>query len=136
MLDENIKAFVIYVSFLNLRLKIITHPAKKTQIALLFIEKVLILAKYLDFANIFLKKSAQILPEQTRASKYTIMLEKSDQLPYRLIYSLGLIELETLKSYIKINLVNGFMKASKLPESALIHFDHKLNGSYCLCVNY
>ena len=35
-------------------------------------------------------------------------LEKSKQILFRLIYILGLIELETLKTYIKINLANEF----------------------------
>ena len=50
-LDKNIKVFVIYVSFLNLRLKITVQLARKVQIALLLSKKVTISVKYLDFAN-------------------------------------------------------------------------------------
>ena len=37
------------------------YPAKKVQIALSLAEKVIVLAKYLDFADIFLEESANIL---------------------------------------------------------------------------
>lgn len=54
VLNKNIKAFVIYITFLNLSL-ILIHLARKTQIASLIIKKIIILNKYSDFANIFLK---------------------------------------------------------------------------------
>ena len=46
------------------------------------------------------------------------------------------MELKTLETYIKTNLGNGFIKASKLLASVLILFVRKLNGSFCLCINY
>ena len=58
------------------------------------------------------------------------------QPPYRPIYSLGLVELETLKTYIETNLANGFIRPSKSPASAPILFVCKPNGSLRLCVNY
>ena len=61
VLDENIEAFVIYVS--SLGSKITIHLAKKAQITLLLAKKVTVLAKYSDFADIFLEKSANILLE-------------------------------------------------------------------------
>ena len=51
------------------------YPAEKVQIALLLAKKVTILVKYLDFANIFLKKSANILLEQNRVYEHAIKLE-------------------------------------------------------------
>ena len=51
------------------------HLARKVQIALLLAKKVIILAEYLDFANVFSKKSANILLEQTGANGYAIELE-------------------------------------------------------------
>lgn len=41
------------------------------------------------------------LPKNTRINKYVIELEKDKQPLYRPIYSLGLVELETLKTYIE-----------------------------------
>ena len=42
-------------------------------------------------------------------NKNAIKLEEDKQPPFDLIYSLGLVELETLKTYIKINLANNFI---------------------------
>ena len=103
---------------------------------LLLAEKVIVLAKYADFANIFLEKSANVLPKQTRVNQYTIKLEKGKQLPYRPIYSLRLVKLKTLKTYIKTNLANNFIRALKSPTSAPILFVHKSNGNFCLCIDH
>ena len=46
------------------------------------------------------------------------------------------MKLEILKAYIETNLVNRFIKPSKLPANALILFDQKSNGSLRLCINY
>ncbi len=58
------------------------------------------------------------------------------QPPYGPIYSLGPVELETLKSYIENNLANGFIWPSKFSAGALILFNKKPDGSLRLCVNY
>lgn len=63
----------------------------------------------------------------TRINNHAIQLVDSQQLLYRPIYSLGLMELETLKEYIEINLINRFIKLSKLPIGATIFFDSKLD---------
>ena len=55
---------------------------------------------------------------------------------YGFIYSLGLVELKTLKIYIKNNLANGFIKPFKSPAKAPIFYDNKLDRSFRLCVNY
>ena len=55
-------------------------------------------------------------------NKYTIQLQKSKQPSYSPIYSLDLVELKTLKNYIKTNLVNGFIWPSKSSVGALIFF--------------
>ena len=52
------------------------------------------------------------------------------------MYNLGPLKLETLKTYIKINLVNGFIRLLKSPASALILFDQKLDGSLRLYMDY
>ncbi len=58
------------------------------------------------------------------------------QPPYGPIYSLGPVELETLKAYIKNNLASGFIWFSKSPAGAPILFDNKPDGSLRLCVDY
>ena len=135
-LEENIKAFIVHISFLSLRLRRTIHPIRKSQIALLLAKKVTILVKYSDFANIFLEKLANIVHKQTRANKHTIEIEQSKPLPYRPLYSLELIELETFKTYFMTNLANSFIRASKLLAGALIVFVLKSNISLRLCVNY
>ena len=111
VLDKNIEVFVVHIN--SLKSKMTIHLARKTQIALLLAKKVTVPVKYLDFANVFSTESANILLEQTGGNKHAIKLEKGKQLPYGPIYSVGPAELNTLKTYIKSNLANGFIKASK-----------------------
>ena len=93
MLNENVEAFVVHVSSLRLRMSI--HPARKAQLALLLTKKVTLPIEYLDFADIFLEKSANVLPELTRANEHIIKLEEGKQLLYKLIYSLGRLSLRS-----------------------------------------
>ena len=99
------------------------HLNKKAQIASLLIKKVKILDEYLDFINIFSEKKVLMLPEQAKFNQYAIELEKSKQPPYGSIYSLGPVELETLKTYIKTYLKTGFIWSSKSSAGASILFD-------------
>lgn len=134
-LDENIKAFVIHIAFFSLR-QIIIYPAWKAQIALLLTEKVTVLTKYLNFANIFSKKSAVELFKKLEINKYVIDLELNKQPFYGPIYSLRPIELETLKTYIKINLANDFLRPSNFLIKASIPFVQKPDSNFHLCVDY
>ena len=113
----------------------IIHPARKAKIALLLPKKITVLAEYLDFADIFSKESAKVLPERTGINKHAIELEEDKQPPYGPIYSLGLVEFKIFKTYIEINLANGFIWPSKSPARAPILFICKLDGSLRLCVN-
>ena len=112
------------------------HPAREAQIALLVAKEVKIPTKYSDFSDIFLEEKASILLEITELNQYAIELQESHQPPYRPIYSLGPVELESLKTYIKTNLANGFIWLSKSPADAPILFVGKPNGSLRLCVDY
>ena len=76
------------------------------------------------------------MPEQTDLNEHAIELEEHKQPPYGPIYSLGPVELETLKAYIKTHLKTGFIRLSKFPAGVLILFDKKPDGSLCLCVDY
>ena len=132
-MDKNIKAFVVHITSFTLKMTI--YLACKAQIALFLVEKLIILAKYLNFANIFSKKLAEILSKRVRVNKHAIKLKRDKQPPYRLIYSLGLVELEISKTYIKTNLANSFIKASKSLASTSILFIPKFNNSFFLFVN-
>ena len=97
-LDENVETFVVYV--VSLTSKITIYSARKAQIALLLAENITVLAEYADFINVFLKKSAKMLPERTDINEHAIKIKESKQLAYRPICSLGSVELEILKTYI------------------------------------
>ena len=90
----------------------------------------------MDFADIFLEKLTNMLPEQIRVNEYAIKLEKGKQPPYRTIYSLGPVEFKTLKTYIETKLANGFIKTSKSPGYAPILVIYKPYNTFCLCVNF
>ena len=100
------------------------------------IEEIFVPVKYLDFTYVFLKKLWNVFLKRTGANQHAIELEEGKQQPYGPIYSLEPVELETLKIYIKTNLANGFIWASKSPSGAPILFVCKPNSSFCFCVNY
>ena len=135
-LNPEQKTFIVYIAtffkpievHLNQEVQNTTLIANKTPVTLL--------VEYLDFEDVFSKKSAVVLPEHTKINIYAISLEKGKQPFYGPIYSLGPIELETLKTYIKTNLVKSVICFSKSPASAPILFDKKPKRSLWLCVNY
>ena len=69
-------------------------------------------------------------------NEYAIKLEEGKQPPFRPIYSLGPVELEIWKTYIKTNLANDFICPSKSLAEAPILFDKKPDGSLCLYIDY
>ena len=133
-LDEKSETFVIYVASLNLTPGI--HPDRAAQIASLLTEEVKIPDEYSDFTDVFSKEKALVLPERIELNEHAIDLENGKQPPYGPIYSLGPVELETLKTYIETHLKTGFIRPSKSLAGAPIFFDKKPNGSLRLCVDY
>lgn len=67
------------------------------QVAALKQDKALtkVFIKYLNFSDVFSKKNALVLLEQTDLNEHVIELEKNKQPLYSLIYSLGPVEFET-----------------------------------------
>ena len=114
------------------------HSSHRVQIAALVANEapISIPTEYSDFANVFSPELASELPEYTGINDHAIKLVDDWQPPYGPIYSLGPIELETLKTYIETNLANGFIKPSKSLAGAPIFFDKKPNGSFWLYVDY
>ena len=114
------------------------HYKRKVEVgALLFDEApTAVQVEYSDYSNIFSAENAAELPENTGINEHTIKLEKSKQPPFGPIYSLGPLKLETLKTYIKTNLANGFIRPLKSLAGAPILFNRKPNESLCLCVDY
>ena len=95
-----------------------------------------VLAEYSDYNNVFLAEYVAEFSENMGINEYAIELKKSKQPSFGPIYSLELVELEILKTYIKTNLTNGFIRPSKSPAEAPILFDRKQNESLCLYVYY
>lgn len=109
---EVVTTFVVYMSSFNLGSMTI-HPVCEAQMTALLTEKVTVLTVYNNFPDVFSKKSAEILQEKTGINEYFIKLVDSKQPCYKSIYNLSLVDLETLKSYIKTNLANSFIQLSK-----------------------
>ncbi len=137
-LDLKHEAFVVHVAALSVDLGDKVHPSKKAQIAHLKADEVpsKVPSKYANFVNVFSPKLAIELPEYTRINDHAIELVNDRQPPYGPIYNLRLMELETLKAYIKNNLANGFIKSFKSPARAPIFFDKKPDGSLRLYMDY
>ena len=113
ILSVDNKTFVIYIAALTKPIIIPIYPSCQTQVTLLKSEKTEILAEYSNFSDIFLLDSVEELPEHTRINDYSINLLNNKQLTYGSIYSLRPMELEILKTYIKVNLDKGFIRPSK-----------------------
>lgn len=73
------------------------------------IKTITIFPKYADYTNIFLPDSATKLPKHTDINNDPINLVDNKQPFFSLIYNLGSVELEMLKTSIKINLASGFI---------------------------
>ena len=140
-LDKESETFIVYVAALEAPLrsvKMMIYPAQAVQIAVLKQDEAptKVSPKYADYADIFSFDLAIEFPDNTGINEHTIKLKKDKQLPYRPIYSLRPLELETLKTYIETHLKTGFIQSSKSLAGALILFDNKPGGSFWLCVNY
>lgn len=100
------------------------------------VKKLVILSKYSDYINIFLKNSTVELLKHSNISKHFINPELGKEPPYKPIHSLKPVELKTVKTYIKANLANGLIWLSKYFAKILILFVWKPDGSFCLYINY
>ena len=89
---------------------------------MLVAKEVKISTKYSDFLDVFLEEKASILSEVTKLNQHVIKLQEGQQPSYGPIYSLSLVELKMLKTYIETNLANGFIRPLKSPASAPILF--------------
>ena len=91
--------------------------------------------KYKDFADVFEKKKAEILPEH-RPYDCAIELEDGTTPPFGPIYGLTETESKALYEYLQDNLQTGFIRHSTSPAGAPILFVKKKDGSLRLCVDY
>ena len=77
---------------------------------MLDIKKEMISAKYLNYTNVFSQDFVGELSEHSNINDNPIYLIDDKKPLYSLIYSLGSLELETLKTYIETNLANTFIR--------------------------
>lgn len=110
VLDENIKAFMVHFTFFNLEIKMKIYLAYETQIMFLDIKKAFkrILAKYLNFINLFLEDKIIELLNYLDINKYAIYLKIDIQLLYKPINSFR-AKIQRLKSK-KVRLITSINK--------------------------
>ena len=141
--DVDSKTFVVHMAIREQE-EMPVHAEKQAQIqdgaqvgALLFDKAPTeVSIEYSDYGDVFSAKNAAELPKNTGINEHAIKLEEGKQPPFGPIYSLGPVELETLKTYIETNLANGFIRPFKSPAQVLILFNQKPDGSFRLCVDY
>ena len=135
-LNADDETFVVYVVALAKPTTMPIYSSCHTRVAALTNEETEIPDEYSDFSDVFSLDSAAELPEHTGINDHLINLLDDKQPPYGPIYSLGPVELEMLKTYIKANLASGFIRPSKSPAGAPILFIQKKNGNLRLCIDY
>ena len=120
------------------REKMPMHSKRQSQVGTLLFDNAFtrILVEDFYYSNIFSTENPIKFPENTRINEHVIELERDKQLIFGSIYSLELVKLETLKTYIKTNLANGLVQPFKSPVRASILFDKKSDESLCFYVNY
>ena len=122
VLNADDKTFVIYVAALAELTTMPIHPSYQAQVATLISEETGIFAEYSNFSNIFSSDFAVELPEHTGINDHPINLLDDKQPFYSLIYNLGPVELEILKTYIKANLASSFIRLFKSSNGSLMLF--------------
>ena len=97
-LDENSKTFLVYLA--ALKAEELTHPLEIAEIAALQGDKALtkIWTKYSNYTDIFLFDLIMELLENTDMNENVIELIEGKRQSYEPIYTLSLVELETLKT--------------------------------------
>ena len=124
-LNADDKIFVVHIAALAELIIIPIHLSYQAQVAALISDETGIPAEYSEFSNVFSSNSTAKLPEYARINNHAIDLLDNKQPSYGSIYSLGPVELEKLKTYIKANLASSFIRLSKSPAIALILFVQK-----------
>ena len=135
-LNADNESFVTHIAVLIEPTTIPIHLFSQAQVTMITSEETGILTEYSKFSDVFSSNSAAELPKHTEINDHLINLLDNKQTLYGPIYSLGIVELENLKTYIKANLANSFIKPSKSPSGCLILFVRKNVGTLYLYVDY
>ena len=91
--------------------------------------------EYTDYADLFDKKAADVLPAHQEWD-HRILLEKRRLPPYGPIYELTPTKVEALRKEVDKNLKQQFIQPLTLPARAPILFVKKKNGELRLCIDY
>lgn len=81
------------------------------------------MAKYFNYNIAFGVENTTKLLKYIEINKHIIKLEEDKQLSFNPIYNLGLVELDTLKTYIEMNLASGLSWSTKSPVGVHIFFN-------------
>lgn len=92
--------------------------------------------EYTDYADLFFFDLIIKLSKNTGINKHIIKLVEDKQLPYKFIYNLKPIDLETLKAYVKTYLKTRFIQPFESPAYALIFFNKEFDYSLYWYINY
>ena len=136
VLNADDKTFIVHIAALAEPTTMSIYSFFQAQVATLTSEETGIPAEYSDFSNVFSSDSVAELPEYTGINDHPIYLLDNKQPPYSLIYSLGPVELEILKTYIEANLASSFIRSSKSLAGAPILFVQKNDGRLRLYVDH
>jgi len=88
--------------------------------------------EYWQFSDIFCKQKAKSLLNH-QPYNLSIQIEEGSSLPLRPIYSLSVVELQTLWEFIDKNTKSGIIRPSNLPCGSPVLFIRKKNRSLQLC---
>jgi len=91
--------------------------------------------EYRDYADVFSKAKASELPPH-RDYDLKIDLEEGTSPPFGTLYSLSLVELSALQTFINKNLNTGFICPTASSHAASVLFVKKKDGSLQLCVDF
>ena len=94
-----------------------------------------VLEDYHDYADVFSKANASTLPPH-HDYDLKIELEEGTTPPLGTIYSLTLVELTALRTFIDKNLTTGFIRPTSSSHAAPVLFIKKKDRSLRLCVDY
>ena len=123
------EAQVFAISIKNL--KFLAEKKARPEINL----KTIVLKKYYNFSNVFLKKNSDTPPFH-RKYDYKIILEEEQKHSYVLLYKMSLQELDAVKRYLDSHLAKGFIQASSAPYSSPVLFVKKPSREIRFCVDY
>ena len=110
ILDMGSKTFIVCMA-IRKQEEMPVHSKKQAKVKALIFDKAPteVPAEYSNYSNVFLVGNTAELLEHTKMSEHAIKLEEGKQPSFGPIYSLDLLMLEILKTYIKTNLTNGFI---------------------------